>query len=332
MRVTSRDVARAAGVSQPTVSRALRDDRRLSASTRARVREVAAELGYVTAAAGRNLSTRATGQVAMVADLANPLYPFLVGPVHDELAEAGLRMVLLTERTDEDVLSRHLLDRSVDGVLLTTVTSGSRVPGELERRGVPFVMAHRTLDGVSADSVTADNQGGGAAVGDLLLRLGHRDVAALVGPSHASTSRGREQGFRDALALGGVELEPARVVRGGFGHADGVEGLAALLDAGPPPTAVFCVNDFVAVGVLSAALARGIRVPEDLTVIGFDDMPLSGWPAFALTTVDVPVGDIARSAARMLIARLRGEAPETPRHETQATSLVLRQTHGPQRG
>ncbi len=332
MAITSRDVAREAGVSQPTVSRALRGDPRVSASTRATVHEVAERLGYVAAAAGRNLSTRSTGQVAVVADLANPLYPFLVAPVHDELADAGLRMVLLTEHTEEDVLSRHLLDGSVDGVLLTTATSGSSLPGELERRGVPFVLANRRVPGVRADSVTADNRGGGAAVADLLVGLGHREVAAIMGPSSASTSSDRERGFTERLAESGVALDPRSVHRGSFGHQDGRAGLAALVAARRAPTAVFCVNDFVAVGVLNAALATGMSVPDDLAVVGFDDMAISAWPAFGLTTVDVPVEAIARSAARMLITRIRGEATGPPRHETYPTSLVLRRTHGAQRG
>lgn len=332
MAITSRDVAREAGVSQPTVSRALRDDPRVSELTRATVHEVAARLGYVPAAAGRNLSTRSTGQVAAVADLANPLYPFLVAPVHDELADAGLRMVLLTEHTEEDVLSRHLLDGSVDGVLLTTATSGSSLPGELERRGVPFVLANRRVPGVGADSVTADNRGGGAAVADLLLGLGHREVAAIMGPSSASTSSDREQGFTERLAESGVVLDPRSVHHGNFGHSDGVAGLTALTAARRRLTAVFCVNDFVAVGVLNAALAAGVSVPDDLAVVGFDDMAISAWPAFGLTTVDVPVEAIARSAARLLITRLRGEATGPPRHETYPTSLVLRRTHGAQRG
>lgn len=332
MAITSRDVAREAGVSQPTVSRALRDDPRVSEPTRATVLEVAARLGYVPAAAGRNLSTRSTGQVAVVADLANPLYPFLVAPVHDELADAGLRMVLLTEHTEEDVLSRHLLDGSVDGVLLTTATSGSSLPGELERRGVPFVLANRRVPGVGADSVTADNRGGGAAVADLLLGLGHREVAAIMGPSSASTSSDREQGFTERLAESGVDLDPRSVHRGSFGHRDGVAGLTALMAARRRFTAVFCVNDFVAVGVLNAALAAGVSVPDDLAVVGFDDMAISAWPAFGLTTVDVPVEAIARSAARLLITRIRGEATGPPRHETYPTALVLRATHGAQRG
>ncbi len=331
MNVTSRDVARLAGVSQPTVSRVLRGDPRVLPETKERILRATRELGYVTAAVGRNLSTKTTGQVAVVADLGNPIYPFLMASVHDELAAAGLKMVLLTERTDEAVLSQHLLDRSVDGVLLTTISRGSRLPRELRRRQVPFVFLNRYVGGVAADRAVADNRGGAAAVADLLLRLGHRDIGLIMGPTNASTSKEREYGFRERSSAAGVEIPPARVVHGGYRHDDGVQGFAQISRGRRPPTAVFCVNDFVAVGAYNAVLAAGLRVPEDLAIVGFDDVSMASWPAFELTTVNVPVAEMATAATQFLITRLRGGGPERPRHQVFPTSLVLRHSHGAQR-
>ena len=331
MNVTSRDVARRAGVSQPTVSRVLRGDPRVLPETKERILRATRDLGYVTASAGRNLSTKTTGQVAVVADLGNPLYPFLMAPVHDELAAAGLKMVLLTERTDDAVLSQHLLDRSVDGVLLTTISHGSRLPRELRRRQVPFVFLNRYVGGVAADRAVADNRSGGAAVADLLLGLGHRDIGLIMGPPNTTTGKEREYGFREQASAAGVELPPGRVVHGGYGHEDGVQGFDRVSRGRPPPTAVFCVNDFVAVGAYNAALMAGLRVPEDVAIIGFDDVSMASWPAFNLTTVNVPVAEMARAATQFLITRLQGGGPERPRHQTFRTSLVLRQSHGHQR-
>lgn len=329
MHVTSRDVARRAGVSQPTVSRVLRGDPRVLPETKERILKATRELGYVTASVGRNLATKTTGQVAVVADLGNPFYPFLVAPVHDELAEAGLKMVLLTERTDDAVLSQHLLDRSVDGVLLTTISHGSRLPRALRRRRVPFVFLNRYISGVAADRAVADNRGGGAAVADLLLGLGHRDIALIMGPPDTSTTRERERGFRERLGAAEIELGPGRIAHGGYRHDDGVQGFARII--GPrPPTAVFCVNDFVAVGAYNAAMSAGLRVPDDLAIVGFDDVSMAAWPAFDLTTVNVPIAEMARAAVRLLITRLRDEGPERPRHQTFPTSLVLRRSHGSQ--
>ena len=325
---TSKDVAREAGVSQPTVSRVLRGDPHVLPETKERILAAAAALGYVPASSGRNLRTRSTGQVAMVADLGNPLYPRLMEPVHDALAAQGLRMVLLSERDDTSILQQHLLDRSVDGVLLTTTCRGSRLPSELERQGVPFGFLNRFVGGVSADRTVADNVGGGRAVAELLLDLGHTRIAALLGPAGTSTSRDRERGLRARLAEAGVEIPPRWTARGGYAHPDGINGFGKVFDPAEPPTALFCVNDYVAVGAMNAALAAGIAVPEDLTVVGFDDVGLASWPAFDLTTVHVPVEEMARRATEMLIDRIRGAAPARARHETFATGLVLRSTHG----
>lgn len=331
MHVTSRDVARRAGVSQPTVSRVLRGDPRVLPETKERILRATRELGYVPASVGRSLSTQTTGQVAVVADLGNPLYPFLMAPVHDQLASAGLKMVLLTERTDDALLSRHLLDRSVDGVLLTTVSHGSLLPRELRRRSVPFVFLNRYIGGVAADRAVADNRGGAALVADLLLDLGHRDIGLIMGPQDTSTTRDRERGFQERLAAAGVELPADRIVHGGLKHDDGVQGFGRIRSGGKTPTAVFCVNDFVAVGALNAALTAGLRIPEDVAIVGFDDVSMAAWPAFDLTTVNVPVDEMARAATQLLITRIRGEGPERPRHQTFTTSLVLRRTHGGQR-
>ncbi len=332
MNVTSRDVARMAGVSQPTVSRVLRGDPRVLPETKERILRATEKLGYVTASVGRSLSTQTTDQVAVVADLGNPLYPFLIASIHDELAAAGLKMVLLTERTDDAVFSQHLLDRSMDGVVLTTISAGSKLPRELRRRGVPFVFLNRYLGGVAADRAVADNRGGAAAVAALLLELGHRDIGLIMGPPNTSTTKERELGFKERLNAGGVEVIAARVVHGGYRHDDGVQGYLRVSRGHRPPTALFCVNDFVAVGAYNAALAAGLRVPDDLAIVGFDDVSMASWPAFELTTVNVPVAEMARSATQMLITRLRGGAPERPRHQTFPTALVLRRSHGGQVG
>ncbi len=196
MSVTSHDVARLAGVSQPTVSRALRQDSQVSEATRRRVRAAAEQLGYVPSERGRSLSTRSTRQIAMVADLDNPLYPQLVGPLHDAFADHGFRMVLLAERGEEIVGDERLLDGSVDGAVLTTSQLRSSLPLQLHERGVPFVQLNRVSEMVDADSVTADNAAGGRAVADLLVATGHREIAAILGPLETSSAAGREKGFR----------------------------------------------------------------------------------------------------------------------------------------
>ncbi|WP_219416484.1 LacI family DNA-binding transcriptional regulator [Pseudonocardia nigra] len=328
MRITSHDVARLAGVSQPTVSRALRDDPRVSAATREKVWQAAAALDYVPSEAGRSLATRATRRIGIVVtDLTNPFYPHLVAPLHDELEAHGYRMTLLTERTDAAMASERLLDRSIDGAVLTTSVLGSPLPAELQRRELPFVFLNREGAPGLGDAAVADNAGGGRLAAQELLALGHRRIAGIFGPSDTSTGRDRELGFRLALADAGVGLREEHTWRGPFEFETGEQCLLALLERSPRPTAVFCGNDVIAIGVLNAARRAGVRVPEDLTVIGFDDMPIASWEVFRLTTVRHDVHEMARTAARLLVERVSGKETGPPRRVVFDTELVRRATH-----
>jgi LacI family transcriptional regulator len=326
--VTSHDVARLAGVSQPTVSRALRDDPRVSQPTRRKVLEAARVLGYVPSELGRSLSTRVTRQIAMVADIDNALYPVLVRPIHDALAERGYRMVVVAEQGDEASAYERLFDRSADAAILTTTALHSSLPLELHRRGIPLVMLNRTSDVLEVDSVTADNHGGALAATRLLISLGHRDIGALLGPEATSTGRERQRGFTDALGEAGLPMRTEWVRRGWFDHAAGRAGLESILAEPVRPTALFCAGDSLAVGALNGARAAGVRVPEDLAVVGFDDIDMAAWPCFELTTVRVPLAEMAHQAVDFLVERLRGDVTSPYRHERMPTELVLRATHG----
>lgn len=324
--VTSRDVARLAGVSQPTVSRALRGDGRIADATRERIEKAAGELGYVPNELGRGLSTRSTRQIAMVADLESPLYPTLVGPLHDRFAEHGYRMVLLAERGDDQVTYARLLDRSVDAAVLTTTLLNSSLSQLLLDRALPFVELNRLSGLPGASSLTADNLAGAASCVELLAGLGHRRIGAIFGPESTSTARDREAGFRSALASAGLPLDPAHVSRGWFTYDDGVRGFDELMSAAVRPTAIFCGNDMVAVGALNRAVQLGIDVPGDVSLVGFDDVPIASWPCFRLTTVRVDLASMARAAADHLVRQLANEPRSAPL-EAYGTELVLRRTH-----
>jgi LacI family transcriptional regulator len=326
MNATSHDVARLAGVSQPTVSRALRGDPRVAEATRQKVLLAAADLGYVTSELGRSLSTRSTRQVAMVADLRNALYPALVEPLHDRFVEHGLRMVLLAERGDDQATYERMLDRSVDGVVLTTTLIGSSLSEGLQARGLPFVELNRLSGRPDTDGVTADNRGGAAAIARMLLAEGHRRFGAVFGLNEASTSREREAGFRATLAEAGVDLPGNRTAHGGFGNDDGERGFAAIMAGRRRPTAVFCVSDQVALGALNQARRMGLAVPGDVAVVGFDDISMAAWPCFDLTTARVDLRGMAVAAADLLVGRVGGDqGPATTL--VFPTELVLRGTH-----
>lgn len=329
MPVTSHDVARAAGVSQPTVSRALRDQRGVSAATRARVREAARALGYVPSQAGRALSTRATRRVGVVsAELGNPFYPALLEPLHDALEEQGYRVILITDRGEVPVEIEPLIDGSLDGVVLTTSTLDSTLPDELAARGLPFGMLNRTVPGAAGDSCELDNQACGRLAADLLVELGYSDIAAVHGPADTSTGRSRALAFEQRLVELGVPLRRSRVRRGEFSERSGRDAFLDLVSSDGTPGAVFCGNDVLALGVCNAAVALGLRPGRHVSVVGVDDIPMSAWPIFDLTTVRADLGMLARTAADLLVSRM--QAPHQPlRYVTLLPHLVLRGTHAP---
>jgi LacI family transcriptional regulator len=349
--ITSHDVARVAGVSQSTVSRVLRNDERVTTATRERVLAAASSLGYVPSDIGRSLVTRSTRSIAIViTDLANVFYPHLVAPLHDEAWAHNYRMVLLTEEVEplegdaahavaapeEEELSPlldRLLDRSTDGVVLTTSRLDGIVPRELARRSLPFVFLTRYVDGVAADSAVVDNSLGGSLAASEALRLGHTNVGTIFGPSDTSTGRDRERGVRAALAAAGIELPESAARRGPFSDAAGYQAMTELMGQSPRPTVVICANDIVAIGALNAAYKLGLSVPDDVSLIGFDDLPMAAWDLFGLTTVHQPIEEMARAAARLLIERIEGRVEgDEIRRMVFEPRLVIRRTLGPPPG
>lgn len=336
-RVTSRDIAREAGVSQPTVSRALRGDPRVAPHTAALVAATAHRLGYVPDAAARSLITRRAGTVAVVvADIANPFYPALVEALHDEAGRAGYRTVLFNERTDDrgdDGLEPLLRSGIVDGAIVATATLDDRTRALLAREPTPIVLLNREVDGAGRDAVVSDNRGGAALAAALLAGLGHRRIAHVAGPPQTSTARDREAGLREGLAAHGLTLDNDLRRFGEYAHHAGYQACLELLDRPDPPTAIFCGNDVLALGALDAARRRGVAVPGRLSIVGFDDIDLAGWESFRLTTVRQPLGEMAREAARALVRRLEaaaggGEQP-APRRTVFPTELIQRATAGP---
>lgn len=367
--VTSHDVAQAIGVSQTTVSRALRDDDRISQATKKRVRAAAAELGYVPSDIGRSLVTRSTRTIAIViTDMSSVFYPYLVAPLHNAVVARGYRMVLFTETLETDPetpsgipfqeetlapgggangvqvdapdihagevrpLLDRLLDRSVDGVILTTSRLDGTVPQELARRSLPFVFLTRYVDGVAADSAIVDNSLGASLAAAEAIRLGHRHFGAILGPDNTSTGRDRERGIRAALNAGGLQLQPQFVRRGPFTFETGYTGMRELLDIEDGPTVVLCSNDTVAIGAFNAAFSLGRSVPADVSIVGFDDLPMARWDVFNLTTVHQPMEAMARTAVELLVERIDGRVEKSTVHQRVfEPTMIMRRTLGPPR-
>jgi LacI family transcriptional regulator len=327
--ITSHDVARAAGVSQPTVSRALRGDPRLSEATRQRVVEAAEALQYVPSQRGRSLATRSSGQVAIVvSDLGNPFYLQVLDELHRALRESHLRMLVLTPDAQESVPFERLVDGSLDGAILTTTVLDSQLPKALSERGFPFVLLNREVDAAPCDVCVVDNHRGAMLAATELIELGHTRIAAMFGPSTTSTGRDREAGFRAGLEQAGLALPDELWRRSPFQFDAGAA--AALELIGSRPTALFCANDILALGAFNALHGLGVKIPGQVSLIGFDDVLLAGWEVFQLTTISQDIPGMVSAATELLLTRIMNTGdPLPPRRVVLEPTLVHRRTHGP---
>lgn len=324
---TSIDVARRAGVSQATVSRALRDLPSITPETKERVHRAARELDYIPRAAGRSLSTRTSHRVALVTEaITNPFYAELVEPMRRELAHHGYRTVLLTDDSDDVLTADALTDGSYDGAVITTAARRSRLAGDLRARGLPHVFANRVVDDEGARACTFANSDGARQLAGMLADAGHSRIALLTGPARYSTSHEREGGLRDELRARFLRVPDADVVRIDYTADAGRSAARALLQRTRPPTAIVCGNDVVAIGALNAARDLGLNVPRDVTVVGFDDIPAAAWDVVDLTTVHCDLDELARESIVLLRDSIAGD--HSPARSTVGVRLVLRATHG----
>jgi LacI family transcriptional regulator len=323
--ITSRDIARRAGVSQATVSRVVQGSPSVSDATRKRVQAVMADLGYVPNAQARAMRTKRSGAIGIVTgQITNPFYPVLLDHLASNIAGAGLGMALWVSDGDgsESAAIQAIHSRQIDGLIFTTATADSEALVSALDLGLPLVLVNRSLDELTGDQVTSDNVGGGRMVARYFLDHGKTNVAVVGGGAEISTGRERRQSFVDEFARAGIEVPDHRSPESAFMHDD-ARRVGERLLAEDPPQAVFCVNDLVAFGVMDAARSRGLRVPEDLWVVGYDDIPMASWNVFDLTTVRQPIETMASVALQMLLARIKN--PDAGfEHRRFAAELIVR--------
>ena len=328
-RATSLDVAEAVGVSQSTVSRSLSDDPRISDATRARVEKAAKRLGYRPNIAARSLITSRTRTMGLaVSDINNPFYPSLIEALYAEFRDLGYGTLLFNseEETEGDPLAPFLA-HSIDGLLVCSATLDSRLGVAAQDEGLPtvFLVRHTSEPG---NRVISDNRGGAGIVANLFTDLGHERIAVISGPSNTSTSLERDAGFLAALEERGVTVPPHWKLRGQYSHDVGFRLATSLLTGDDVPTAIFCGNDVIAFGALNAVEKLGLDCPGDVSIAGFGDIPIAGWPRIGLTPVRQNLPGMARAAARMLVEHVE-ESAAPPATEVFDTELVYRGTVGP---
>jgi LacI family transcriptional regulator len=328
------EIAALAGVSKPTVSKVMNRQPGVAAATRERVEHVIAERGYVRHGAARALSAGRAGSVNLVVkEVDNAYFMEIIQGVEETLERAGLSMVLTATR---DEARRHrrwmarVIEHGTDGAILVLPDEHFARLEELRGHGIPVALVDdRGESPADLPSVGATNFAGGFAAAEHLLSLGHRRIAVVGGPPFKST-RARLAGYRTALQEAGVQPDPRLERSGGFVAETGYEAARALLRAPEPPTAIFAGNDLQAIGVYRALYEAGLRAPDDMSVVGFDDLPLARLLTPALSTVRQPVREMGALATRMLLRIIAGEKLESARVEL-ATSLVVRESSAPPR-
>ncbi|MEU8301751.1 LacI family DNA-binding transcriptional regulator [Micromonospora sp. NPDC048909] len=324
-RVTITAIAREAGVSVPTVSRVLNGRSDVAPGTRERVEELLRHHGY------RRRATRAVRSPGLLDlvfnDLDSPWAVEIIRGVEDVGHAAGLGTVVSAihrQSTAARQWLQNLRARATDGVIFVTSHVSPPLYAQLRRLNVPVVVVDPAgVPAIDVPTVGATNWAGGLAATEHLLSLGHRRIGFVAGPTHLLCSRARLDGYRAGLEAAGLPLEDHLLRPGDFYHASGFAAGSSLLDLDEPPTAIFAASDQMAFGVYEAIRQRGLLVPGDVSVVGFDDLPEARWASPPLTTVRQPLVEMGRLAARTVLRLAQGEAIDSPRVEL-ATELVVR--------
>lgn len=338
-RVTSRQVAERAGVSRTTVSFVLNDveGSNISQATRERVLEAAEELGYVPSAAARTLVSGRTGTLGLILGHAEHLtvdafIPQLLYGLNDAIRRHGFR--LLVEAVEDigraDAYRELVHAKQIDGLVALNPRSDDEQLPRLIEEGFPVVVIGDTSRR-NGYAVNVDDRVAARRATEHLLALGHRRVAHLTfSPEGYLATRHRLAGYREALEAAGVDPDETPIAYGNYGPESGYRAMRDLLASGPPPSALFAGNDTVALGAMAAIRERGLGIPDDVAVVGFDDIPTAPFFSPPLTTIRSPAIEQGRLAMELLVALVAGERPE-PSRITLDTPLVVRASCGAER-
>ncbi len=328
VKVTSQDVAKLAGVSQSAVSRVFTPGASVSKKTAGRVLEAATELGYRPNVLARSLITGRSRIIGLaVSYLDNQFYPLAIEKLSKALQERGYHiLIFLVSNVAETVEKalQEILDYQVDGIVMASVSMSNALAAHCDAAGVPVVLFNRAQDDDRLSAVTSDNVAGGYKAAEFLVRCGHQRIAHIAGWAESSTGRDREAGFRAGLAAHGRELH-ARL-DGMYDRGVAAEATRSLFAGPDRPDAVFVGNDHMAFAVLDTLrFELGLRVPEDVAVVGYDDTPVAAWPAYDLTTVRQPANRMVEATVEALTAHIEHGDTE-PRRIFIDGPLILRGT------
>jgi LacI family transcriptional regulator len=329
---TIKDVAALAGISYTTVSHVVNRTRPVSEEVRIKVEAAIAQLDYVPSAVARSLKARATATIGLlIPNGINPYFAELARGIEDYCERNGFCVILCNSDDNPDKQRsylRVLLEKRVDGLIVSSVGGDNGLVEGLAGVRTPMVIVDRDLEHISADLVRIDHELGGYLATSHLLGLGHRHIACICGPAETSVARMRLAGYQRAMSEAGVDVPATWVVESDFTSPSGYSAAVRLLDH-DRPTAIFAANDMVGFGVLRAAAERNIRVPADMSVIGFDDIQMSRYVYPALTTVGQSILALGERAAEVLLRRIAAPAATPIEQLIVAPSIVLRESTAP---
>ncbi len=333
-RVTIRDVAQDLGLALSTVSNALAGKAYVREDTRKMVLEAARRLGYRASAVAQAMRTRRTNTIGvLMADVANPSSPDFLRGIEDVAVREKFALFLCNtdeSKTRQLMLMRSLLDRQVDGLVLISQYCGDAEVRELLSQGPPFILMQRRSRKFADNFVGADNRVCIAEAVRYLSGLGHRRIGYVIGPAYSSAVAERLASFRRTVAELKLDADPELIVNADYGTEAGHRAAKQLLDLKRRPTAVMASNDMNALGVLDVASERGIAVPDQLSVVGLDDIALASLARINLTTIALPKREMGAAAATLLIERINSTAPESARQTVMfPAQLVIRGSTGP---
>jgi LacI family transcriptional regulator len=329
MAVTMQDIARDVGVSVVTVSKVLRNKGEISVATRNRVLRRAKELNYQTNWIARSLVTRRTFTIGLLLpDFTHPFFAEIAKAVAETVRPHGYHVIISYFEENPELErseAESLLARQVDGLIMASAQPGAKAFADMQKRKVPFVLIDRPIGGVQASFVGVDNQAIGQLATAHLIERGCRRIAHLRGPG-IGIATGRMQGYRSTLAKHKLAFCAGYVLDAGYQDHTGHQAMLQLLRKKPMPDGVFCYNDPVAIGAMRAISEAGLRVPEDIAIVGAGNVHYSDFLAVPLTTVDQGTSEIGKRAANLLLESIDSKRALRPRKVLIVPKLVVRQS------
>ncbi|QXD15144.1 LacI family transcriptional regulator [Rhodocaloribacter litoris] len=331
MSVTIKDVAREAGVAVSTVSRMLNNSGPVSPEARQRIEAAARRLGYVPNATARSLITSKTHTLGiLLPDLFGEFYSEVLRGLDQTARQHAYHILVSSSHNERRDIEAALLAMNgrVDGLVVMAPAVDRRALRDNLPARLPVVLLNCHVDASGFDTIRLDNEGGARALVEHLIAHGHRHIAMITGGAGNIDAEERLGGYRAALEAAGLPVDPGLIVEGDFTQAAGYRAMQALLARTPRPTALFAANDAMAIGAMGALREAGLRVPEDVAVGGFDDIPMAPYLNPPLTSVHVPISELGALAMQRLIDRIENEHPPEPREEVIPTRLVVRASSG----